>query len=78
MSNGSTLALLGRVDHLRRPIVRLFLVGLEHDVLALVDTGCNMYMVTTYTIAREARLINTGIKEGGELAAGASGQWRSG
>jgi predicted aspartyl protease len=72
VSNGSTLELTGYVDQLRRPLVRLVLVGLESDVLALVDTGCNMYMVTTQSVAREANLTNTGIKEGGELAAGAA------
>jgi predicted aspartyl protease len=68
--NDSTLELLGRVDYLRRPIIRLILVGLEHEALALVDTGCNMYMVTTQSIAKQAGLTKTGIEEGGELAAG--------
>jgi predicted aspartyl protease len=72
VSNGSALALLGHVDFLGRPVVRLFLVGLQRDVLAPVDTGCNMHLLVPRSIADEAGFTNTGIKEGGELAAGAA------
>jgi predicted aspartyl protease len=62
--------LVGKIDHLGRPIVRLALVGLEDDIPALVDTGCNLHLVTTQSIARQAHLTKTGIQEGGQLAAG--------
>ena len=62
--------LLGYVDYLGRPIVRLSIVGLQDEVPALVDTGCNMNVVASRSIAREAGLVTTGIREGGELAAG--------
>jgi len=52
--------LLGYVDYLGRPIVRLSIVGLQDEVPALVDTGCNMNVVASRSIAREAGLVTTG------------------
>ena len=66
MSDGSVVGILGYVDYLGRPIVRLSIVGMQNEVPALVDTGCNMYVVASRSIAREAGLVTLAVLSFGD------------